>query len=81
MPHRSNAAFCCCTWKNHASIVAGVVGSRCFLEALERQAGAGSIIRFEINRVTEKKQGAAGITTTAPYVTGQWGRGDNRLPE
>jgi hypothetical protein len=28
----------------------------------------------------EKKQGAAGITTAAPYVTGQWGRGDNRLP-
>ena len=26
-----------------------------------------------------KKQGAAGITTAAPYVTGQWGRGDNRL--
>jgi hypothetical protein len=28
----------------------------------------------------EKKQGAAGITTAAPYVAGQWGRGDNRLP-
>jgi hypothetical protein len=28
-----------------------------------------------------KKQGAAGITSAAPYVTGQWGRGDNRLPE
>jgi hypothetical protein len=27
----------------------------------------------------EKKQGAAGITTAAPYVAGQWGRGDNRL--
>jgi hypothetical protein len=23
-----------------------------------------------------KKQGAAGITTAAPYVTGQWGRGE-----
>jgi hypothetical protein len=31
--------------------------------------------------ITAKKQGAAGITTAAPYVTGQWGRGDNRLPE
>ena len=28
-----------------------------------------------------KKQGATGITTVAPYVAGQWGRGDNRLPE
>jgi hypothetical protein len=24
----------------------------------------------------EKKQGAAGITTAAPYVAGQWGRGE-----
>jgi hypothetical protein len=29
----------------------------------------------------EKKQGAAGITTAAPYIAGQWGRGDNRLRE
>src|SRR5467141_747979 len=28
-----------------------------------------------------KKQGAAGITTAAPRIAGQWGRGDNRLPE
>jgi predicted lipid-binding transport protein (Tim44 family) len=27
----------------------------------------------------QKKQGAAGITTAAPYIAGQWGRGDNRL--
>jgi hypothetical protein len=27
-----------------------------------------------------KKQGAAGITTAAPHIAGQWGRGDNRLP-
>jgi hypothetical protein len=27
-----------------------------------------------------KKQGAAGITTAAPRIAGQWGRGDNRLP-
>jgi hypothetical protein len=27
-----------------------------------------------------KKKGASGITTLAPYVAGQWGRGDNRLP-
>jgi hypothetical protein len=32
------------------------------------------------NRMTAgKKQGATGITTVAPYVAGQWGRGDNRL--
>jgi hypothetical protein len=28
----------------------------------------------------KKKQGATGITTVAPYVAGQWGRGNNRLP-
>ena len=28
-----------------------------------------------------KKQGATGITTAAPRIAGQWGRGDNRLPE
>jgi hypothetical protein len=28
----------------------------------------------------QKKQGAAGITTAAPHIAGQWGRGDNRLP-
>jgi hypothetical protein len=27
-----------------------------------------------------KKKGASGITTLAPYVAGQWGRGNNRLP-
>jgi len=26
-----------------------------------------------------KKQGATGITTVAPYIAGQWGRGNNRL--
>jgi hypothetical protein len=27
----------------------------------------------------DKKQGATGITTVAPYVAGQWGRGEDRL--
>jgi hypothetical protein len=31
--------------------------------------------------IIAKKQGAAGITTAAPRIAGQWGRGDNRLPE
>jgi hypothetical protein len=26
-----------------------------------------------------KKQGATGITTVAPYIAGQWGRGEDRL--
>jgi hypothetical protein len=39
-------------------------------------------LRSEIaNDFNAKKQGATGITTVAPYVAGQWGRGDNRLPE
>jgi hypothetical protein len=29
----------------------------------------------------DKKQGATGITTAAPHVAGQWGRGEDRLPE
>jgi hypothetical protein len=43
------------------------------------KAGALHLFVFKINRITEKKQGAAGITTAAPYIAGQWGRGDNRL--
>jgi hypothetical protein len=31
----------------------------------------GKTIKFH-----EKKQGAAGITTAAPHVAGQWGRGE-----
>jgi hypothetical protein len=30
--------------------------------------------------ILAKKQGATGITTVAPHIAGQWGRGDNRLP-
>jgi hypothetical protein len=30
-------------------------------------------------KTNKKKQGAAGITTAAPRIAGQWGRGDNRL--
>jgi hypothetical protein len=33
------------------------------------------------NHIKEKKQGATGITTVAPYIAGQWGRGNNRLLE
>jgi hypothetical protein len=25
---------------------------------------------------SDKKQGATGITTVAPYIAGQWGRGE-----
>jgi hypothetical protein len=32
------------------------------------------------NGINQKKQGATGITTVAPHVAGQWGRGNNRLP-
>jgi len=35
----------------------------------------------QASHIVEKKQGATGITTVAPYIAGQWGRGDNRLPE
>jgi len=26
--------------------------------------------------MVQKKQGATGITTVAPYIAGQWGRGE-----
>jgi hypothetical protein len=32
------------------------------------------MIRLEY--LGKKKQGAAGITTAAPYIAGQWGRGE-----
>jgi len=50
-------------------------------------SGDGRIPRLGASRnshdgsARQKKQGATGITTVAPYVAGQWGRGDNRLPE
>jgi hypothetical protein len=38
-------------------------------------------LRFNQNQSSSsKKQGATGITTVAPYIAGQWGRGNNRLP-
>jgi hypothetical protein len=51
----------------------------------------GAVIRFALvldgsgaataRHKKQKKKGATGITTVAPLVAGQWGRGDNRLPE
>ena len=33
----------------------------------------------QMRQIPNKKQGATGITTVAPYVAGQWGRGEDRL--
>ena len=38
----------------------------------QREGGGGQ----EISKIWAKKQGAAGITTAAPYIAGQWGRGE-----
>jgi hypothetical protein len=46
--------------------------------ALIRLVG-GAVRRLWLD-VRKKKQGAAGITTPAPYVAGRWGRGIDRLP-
>ena len=35
----------------------------------------------QMRQIPQKKQGATGITTVAPYIAGQWGRGNNRLLE
>jgi hypothetical protein len=44
-------------------------------KARDREADPnGPLFVFGINRI-RKKQGAAGITTAAPYIAGQWGRG------
>jgi hypothetical protein len=40
----------------------------------------GSNARIKDLSYRQKKQGAAGITTAAPYVAGQWGSGEDRLP-
>jgi hypothetical protein len=48
---------------------------------LLRNVAAGNKNAANSKLLREKKQGATGITTVAPYVTGQWGRGNNRLPE
>jgi len=48
-----------------------------FAAAARSRAAAQDIVFFG---VLDKKQGAAGITTAAPRIAGQWGRGDNRLP-
>jgi hypothetical protein len=42
---------------------------------------SGKKAAFEPPFSIQKKQGATGITTVAPYIAGQWGRGNNRLPE
>jgi hypothetical protein len=42
------------------------------------ESEVGSLGSFAL--ITGKKQGAAGITTAAPYIAGQWGRGEDRLP-
>jgi len=41
---------------------------------------AGGAVKGFFAFITAKKQGAAGITTAAPHIAGQWGRGDDRLP-
>jgi len=34
------------------------------------------LLGFPLAVINEKKQGATGITTVAPYIAGQWGRGE-----
>jgi hypothetical protein len=34
------------------------------------------LVLLAIRRIADKKQGATGITTVAPYIAGQWGRGE-----
>jgi hypothetical protein len=47
----------------------------------ERRAAIAELGAFSETGTCTKKKGATGITTVAPLVAGQWGRGDNRLPE
>jgi hypothetical protein len=34
----------------------------------------GARSHYKLKQTIQKKQGAAGITTAAPYIAGQWGR-------
>jgi hypothetical protein len=36
----------------------------------------GGVVSLNVLISRRKKQGAAGITTAAPYIAGQWGRGE-----
>jgi hypothetical protein len=57
-----------------------------FSEAIFGSASNPKVVLREYRQATfsgwerAKKKGASGITTLAPYVAGQWGRGNNRLP-
>ena len=58
-------------------------GLFCAMSAWDQDAAARVPERSfaKLIELLTKKQGAAGITTAAPHIAGQWGRGDNRLPE
>jgi hypothetical protein len=43
---------------------------------LEGHAPLGGWLRGDTRGPWQKKQGATGITTVAPYIAGQWGRGE-----
>ena len=53
------------------------------LEKVGKLASTSAKTTLAVQRATaitaKKKQGATGITTVAPYIAGQWGRGNNRL--
>jgi hypothetical protein len=57
------------TWRNWTT-----AGSIAASENFRKEAA------FDAAFFNSKKQGATGITTVAPYIAGQWGRGNNRLP-
>ena len=41
-----------------------------------RSARAKKVDERSLDEAAQKKQGATGITTVAPYIAGQWGRGE-----
>jgi hypothetical protein len=50
-----------------------------FAEAFSIFRNDGAVKARWPTKLPQKKQGATGITTAAPYVASQWGRGDDRL--
>jgi hypothetical protein len=60
----------------------GMLSLRSLFGGWLHKAGSRASLRdTQASHIVGKKQGATGITTVAPYIAGQWGRGDNRLPE
>jgi hypothetical protein len=75
LPHHTYAGNCCCTQTGRTSISLDWPGWRGTPKFHWNQIDSGK----KAGETVAKEQGATGITSVAPHIAGQWGRGDNRL--